>query len=199
MTPPKVAPQVAAGRDYRRRPLAPLLQWGIMSGMETLYAYLAGAIDADGFISIGKRAGSRRKADGTTPFYYVIKIGLSETSPIIPELLHQTFPGWYGTHQPKNPAHKRWYIWHAENAKAEAPLRALLPHLRLKRRQAEIALAFVDLLREQNTGRFMGNRLSDEQEAARHTLYAELSRLNAPRNRRVHFDTSTIPFLPSGT
>jgi hypothetical protein len=158
-----------------------------MGQMETTYAYLAGAIDADGFISIGRKVGSRPRADGSKPIYYVVKVGLSETSPIIPDLLQETFPAWRGGHQPRNPAHKRWFIWQATNQKAREPLLRLIPHLRLKRQQAELALQFLDLLAKQNAGRFMALNLTPEQEAEREELYRGVTHLNAPRNRRVHF------------
>ena len=154
--------------------------------MDMTYAYLAGAIDADGFISIGRKTGYRRKRDGREVTYYIVKIGLSETSPIIPDLLQSIFPAWRGEHQPKNPGHKRWHIWQATNQKAREPLTRLLPHLKLKHRQAETAIALLDLMAEQNAGRFMATPLTTEQELARARLYAQVTTLNSPRNRRKH-------------
>lgn len=154
--------------------------------MDTTYAYLAGAIDADGFISIGRKTSYRRKQDGLFSTYYVVKIGLSETSQIIPDLLQATFPAWQGSYQPKNPRHKRWYIWQAHNQKAREPLTKLLPFLRLKRQQAASALALLNLMERQNAGRFMAKPLSARQTAARDRLYARVTILNAPRNRRKH-------------
>lgn len=155
--------------------------------MEVLYAYLAGAIDADGFVSVGRKIGHRRRANGEAVCYYVVKLGLSETNPTIPDLLQQTFPAWRGSYQPRNPAHKRWHIWQATNGKAREPLLRLGPHLRLKRQQAALAVELLDIMAEQNRARFMGNRLTIEQEAARHAIYMRVTQLNAPRNRRVHF------------
>jgi hypothetical protein len=155
--------------------------------METTCAYLAGAVDADGFISIGRKVGYRRKKDGRTVTYYVVKIGLSETSPIIPDLLQSMFPAWRGEHQPKNPLHKRWHIWQATNHKAKEPLERLLPYLRLKGQQAQLALDLIDLMARQNSGRFMAKPLTVDEEAARAALYEAVTTLNDPRNRRVHF------------
>jgi len=161
--------------------------------METTYAYLAGAIDADGFISIGQKVGARKRNDGTPVRYYVVKIGLSETDATIPDLLQSIFPSWRGSYQPKNPLHKRWYIWQATDLKARKPLVQLLPYLRLKHRQAELALSMLDLKIQQNTGRFMGNRLTPEQARARWEIYAQLTHLNAPRNRRVYLLETPVP------
>ena len=46
--------------------------------METLYAYLAGAIDIDGRILIERLDGSRRRNDGRQVSYYKATIKLSE-------------------------------------------------------------------------------------------------------------------------
>ena len=154
--------------------------------METTYAYLAGTIDADGFISVGKKVASKPRKDGVRATYYVVKIGLSETSPIVPALLQETFPAWHGSHQPKNPKHKRWYVWQSTNRKAREPLVRLLPYLRIKQRQAELALALIDVMERQSVGRNTRNPLSKEQIAEREALYDAVTKLNAPRNRRKH-------------
>ena len=46
--------------------------------METLYAYLAGAIDIDGRIIIERVHGYRRRSDGRQVSYYKATIKLSE-------------------------------------------------------------------------------------------------------------------------
>ena len=161
--------------------------------MDTTYAYLAGTIDADGFISVGRKTSYFRKSDGKKSTYYVVKSGLSETSPIVPDLLHKTFPGWRGSHQPKNPLHKRWYIWQAVNSKAEGPLRALIPYLGLKRKQAILALSLIEITREQSVGRFMANPLTKRRITKRDKIYEAVTQLNAPRNRRKHIAASALP------
>lgn len=158
-----------------------------MGRMETTYAYLAGAIDADGFISVGRKIGYRRRADDSKPTYYVVKLGLGETSPVVPDLLQETFPAWRGEHQPKNPAHRKVYLWQATNNKAREPLAALLPYLRLKKEQARLALGLIDLMASQNAGRFMATYLTADQAAEREAIYEAVTHLNSPRNRRVHF------------
>lgn len=157
--------------------------------MDTTYAYLAGAIDADGFISVSKKTGYRRRADGSSPTYYSVRIGLSETRAEIPDLLQATWPAWRGEHQPKNPAHKRWHIWQTMGAKAREPLTRLLPYLILKREQARLALEFLDLVESQRST-FKGVPLSGQYETERRRLYEAITHLNSPRNRRVHFVAS---------
>ena len=163
--------------------------------MDSIYAYLAGAIDADGFFTIQVSRPSPSRIDGRRTVYYTPKVGFSEIHPIIPDLLHQTFGGWRGMHTPKNPAHRPWHIWQATNALAADVARHLLPHLRLKRRQAEL---IIELQERITSYRPKGRSVSEEEATERHRLYVALTQLNKPRNRRVHFDTSTIPPLPSG-
>ncbi|SRR5258708_21876446 len=152
---------------------------------ELTYAYLAGAIDADGFITISRNQPSASRKDGRKSIYYVAKVGLSEISPIIPDLLHETFGGWRGKHQPSNPQHKEWYIWQVTNAKVEEVLKSLLPYLRLKRTQAELVLQFVEAMKQYRPA--VGNALTSEQTALRAVLWEQVTKLNAPRNRRIHF------------
>lgn len=152
------------------------------AAMETLYAYLAGAIDADGFITIQRSTPSATRKDGRRSTYYTAKVGLSETNPIIPTLLYETFGGWLGTHQPKNPNHRCWYVWQSTNQLAANVVNALMPFLRLKRRQAELLLEFC----EQVAATPPGKPISPDQTAIREALFYDVTSLNEPRNRRVH-------------
>lgn len=161
-----------------------------MKNIELTYAYLAGAIDADGFITIARSSRSKGEKYAHRPTYYNAKIGFTETSPIIPHLLKETFGGSSYEHQPKNPEHKRWYNWQIQNVKAADALRRLLPYLRLKRRQAELVLEFLDLCAEQRN-REMKLGMTPEIVEKRREYWERVTKLNAPRNRRIHFDTST--------
>jgi|SRR5712671_4100883 hypothetical protein len=147
--------------------------------METTYAYLAGALDIDGFISIDRRAG--RLGMG-----YRARIGISDTSPVVPKLLHSLFRGRLSEIAPKKSSYAHSYLWEAEHQQAREPLSRLLPYLRLKRPHAELALTLIDLVERQNVGRFLSKPLSAEEDAARRRLYDEVARLNAGRRRRKH-------------
>ena len=146
-----------------------------------LYAYLAGAIDADGFITISRSTPSKTRRDGRRSTYYTAKIGLSEIKATIPDLLQGTFGGWRGIHVPKDPRHRPWHLWQATNQLAASALRHLLPHLRLKRRQAQLVIEFAA-----RTARTRRGPIGDDERGAREHLYVEVTRLNDPRNRRVH-------------
>ena len=147
--------------------------------METTYAYLAGALDVDGFIAIDRRPGRRQVG-------YHARIGLSDTSPVLPNLLHALFPGRLSEIQPKKSSYAHFYMWEARGHQAREPLLRLMPHLRLKRRHAELTLALIDLVEHQNAGRSISKPLSGEEDTARRRLYEEVAHLNAARRRRKH-------------
>ncbi len=150
--------------------------------METLYAYLAAAIDIDGYILIARRKTYARHQDGVETPRYTPTVGISNTAATIPDLFQATFPARRREFQPKNPKHRGWYWWEAEFQKARAPLLCLLPHLRIKRRQAELTLSFINLMDPSNPGH-VRNRLDAEQLRAREVLYDEITQLNGPRPR----------------
>jgi hypothetical protein len=151
--------------------------------METLYAYLAGAIDIDGRVSIS-RALEYRRRDGQRIAYYSAVIALSDTNPVVPDLLQATFPASRLDYEARNRKQIAWHMWEAVGQKAHEPLLRLLPHLRAKRRQAELALSLITLIERDKAG---GARpLNYEQQEARRLLYEEVGRLNALRPKRIY-------------
>ena len=73
-----------------------------MVGTDTVDAYLAGAIDIDGHISIIRKHGYRRRTDGRQMTYYVAVVSLSDASPVVPDLLQSTFPARRSTYRARN-------------------------------------------------------------------------------------------------
>lgn len=153
---------------------------------QLIYAYLAGAIDADGFITIGRSTRKTGEKYAHRPTYYIAKVGYVSTDRIVPDLFHETFGGSFNEHQPKEPTHKRVYLWQCTNNKAGAVAEVILPYLRQKKSQAEIVLEFVRRM-ESRRKREMRLGISPEIEAERYELWEAVTRLNQPRNRRVHF------------
>jgi hypothetical protein len=159
-----------------------------------LYAYFAGAIDADGFISIQRahRRGGRRYERFTfVPTYYTAKIGFTGTAePTVQELLREAFGGSVYKHTPKNAAHKPWHSWQATNKKAAFACKALIPYLQTKRRQAELAVELCHLCDQQwkeiKRTQKPPYRITQEMEQLRHAIWEQVTLLNDPRNRRVH-------------
>ena len=151
--------------------------------METLYAYLAGAIDIDGRIVIARRFGHRH-TDGRKVPYYGATILLSDSSPIVPDLLQATFPARRLQYEAKNRTQTAWHMWEAVNHSAHEPMVRLLPYLRVKRRQAELALTLINLIERERAG--SARPLTTEQEQARGLLYDEALNLNKSRPKRTY-------------
>jgi hypothetical protein len=152
--------------------------------METLFAYLAGAIDIDGRIFIARAQGYRRRMDGRQILYYTATIALSDSSPILPDLLQATFPARRLQYEAKNRKQMAWHMWEAVNQSAREPVVRLLPYLRVKRRQAELTLTLINLIEREKAG--SARPLTAEQEEARGLLYDEALALNEARPNRIY-------------
>jgi hypothetical protein len=74
-------------------------------------------------------------------------------------------------------------MWEAVGESAQEPLLRLLPYLRMRRRQAELALSLITLMQYDKAGR--ARPLSEEQEQARRLLYDQVTSLNASRPQRT--------------
>src|SRR5262245_37973208 len=148
--------------------------------METLYAYLAGAIDTRGRISISRDRGYRRGSREMA--YYSAVVTLSDSDPVLPDLLQATFPARRLQYEAKNRAHRAWHMWEAVGESAQEPLLRLLRYLRIRRRQAELALSLITLMQYDKAGR--APPLAEQQEPARRLLYEQVGSLNASRPHR---------------
>jgi hypothetical protein len=149
----------------------------VEKAMETLYAYLAGAIDTHGRISISRDRGYRR--GGREMAYYSAVITLSDSDSVLPDLLQTTFPARRLQYEVKNRSHRAWHMWEAVGKSAQEPLIRMLPYLRIRRRQAERALSLITLMQSDKAG--SARPLSEEQQRARHLLYEQVKSLNASR------------------
>jgi hypothetical protein len=151
------------------------------SAMETLYAYLAGAIDLDGRISIRRaRRGGRQEID----YDYSAVIALSDSDPTVPDLLQATFLARRVQYDARNRKQRAWHMWEAVGQGAQEPLIRLLPYLRVRHRQAELALSLITSMQNDKAG--SGRSLSNEQKEARRHLYEQVMMLNSSRPQRTH-------------
>lgn len=102
-------------------------------------AYLAGIIDADGFIS----AHRKRHRDKV---YCGPLIGIAGTSPEAHLLAKETWGGSFFEYIPKNPQHRRQYQWQSVGKVAARAIHDLQPHLRIKCFQAQLAAEMWNLI-----------------------------------------------------
>lgn len=113
--------------------------------------YLAGFIDAEGSLVVA-RVFSRRY--GTRQ--YSARVTLANTDwPILVEL-QKRFGGnlWHGS--PRNPRWKSGHLLIWSHAKVEKLLLAVLPHLRVKEKQAKVMLDFIGYKKNTVEGRIGG-------------------------------------------
>jgi len=166
-----------------------------MSNIATL-AYLAGILDSDGHVSIAYISPAQNGPAALSPYYKEI-ISVGQVQPDAVDLLHRTFGG--SRYLRKSPSAK-WrplHRWEISNKGAATTLVALLPYLRLKRRQAELVLklrAVKDRGRAANTVSIVTgrrtrdgrrgltiNRVKPEVAAEYPAIFSELRSLNVTR------------------
>lgn len=113
-----------------------------MNVKDTDISYLAGLIDGEGYIGV-KRSG-KAYGDRKTPGYHArIQIRMVDEPAIA--FLTETLGGRYYMENPHAAQGRPLFCYQASDAAAERVLRTVLPYLRVKRRSAELVLAFREL------------------------------------------------------
>jgi len=157
---------------------------------QLVFSYLAGAIDSDGFITVTQSLRTKGKRYTHAPTYYHPRIGFTSTDLTVPILFKETFGGGLSTHRPKNTKHKHVHIWAVGTADAGRVAKALLPHLRMKIRQAELIIDLCKIIevqhQQQKATQKPPYRITPEQLSIREMMWKDVTKLNNPRNRRVH-------------
>lgn len=105
---------------------------------ETL-AYLAGVIDSDG--TIGIKINTWRSRQTGEQLTYSERVHIRQVTREAIDLLAETFGGNVGIEDPHSKRGKPLYRWGVTDGRAVEVITALLPYLRIKRRQAENCLA----------------------------------------------------------
>lgn len=106
---------------------------------ESTLAYAAGLMDAEGCFSIYKPKANKGKA---TP--YQARVVLSSVELSLVKWLVETFGGFYTSHRPKTG--RVWYQWNINSHKAASTfLSGILPHLKIKKHEAEVLEEFYAL------------------------------------------------------
>jgi hypothetical protein len=143
---------------------------------DTDLAYIAGLVDGEGYIGFLKK-----KVQGWNPNHR-IRVVITNTDVGIVRWLFDSIPGstvFFQDHCRK----KRIYRWNIQGTKAYEFLRVILPYLRIKKAQAELAIRFIEtrtLYVFDKTGRKWGEKRIPETEIAmRENLYLEMKKLNS--------------------
>ena len=128
-------------------------------------AYAAGILDGEGCIS-GTFSSTKRMA--------YVRVSVQQKHPDLIDWLHQTFGGMKAVRPTRENilGFSGGYVWQLDNRQVFRFLEKVLPYLILKRRQAELALAFESTMPGQ------GNAKSDAILLQQMLLIQELTALN---------------------
>lgn len=161
-------------------------------------AYFAGFFDGEGSVIIykrktpvnyPKREGSRCGVGVTIP--YRIHVTVTNTNYAIVKDFKAAFgaacPPYPTSHSLKRKNHRPAWKWFASCQKAAAFLRAVLPYLRVKRLEAEVALAMQDTIdrfkhRSHAKGRWGQEPLPVEEITYRDSLHRKIQDLRVPHH-----------------
>ena len=102
-------------------------------------AYLAGAIDADGYFTIRKRLVTTQELKQVAVFSLIM--GLKQISDTVPILLKKTFGG-HIVHIKARKRKKALWTWQTTHRAAYNAARQLIFYLQIKRQQAYLFLEF---------------------------------------------------------
>ena len=134
-------------------------------------AWAAGFIDGEGCISIGRHKATTE--NGAKNPQHTLELQVGNTNLDVLNLLCSMFGG--AICELDRRTGKRIWLWRCSTRQAEAAIRKLLPYLKVKRAEAELALDFATLkLATFNPG---GLLLSDEVVAQREAYYYALREL----------------------
>lgn len=105
-----------------------------------ILAYLAGAMDSDGYFTIKKSTYHKRVIRDCFNATYSEKIGLKQVTPTVPELLKKTFGGTVHFAKSKHTNRKSTFAFIATDVTAYDACEALKPFLRIKIQQCQCLL-----------------------------------------------------------
>lgn len=104
-------------------------------------AYLAGAMDSDGYFTIKRCTYHQRKVNGHYSASYTERIGLKQTDSLIPHLLQTMFGGCCFIEKKQGNCKDLW-VFLCEHKKAVDAIHALYPFLKIKKDRAGLILKF---------------------------------------------------------
>lgn len=116
-------------------------------------AYIAGIFDGEGCIQIAKRTEGKK--------HHYLRASLSLANEYIPNLFKFHFGGAIYKRDLRSRGWQIQWSWSVHSRQAGEFLEVILPYLKLKRNEAELALEFLKTIHP------MGKKLSDEEYAIR--------------------------------
>lgn len=180
--------------DARRIPLATRLPLPLKDGgvQAVLLAYCAGVVDSDGMIGVKLSTYAMRVRQDSTQPHFSERIQVRQVEAAAIELLRSLFGGALWREKPSARNGKPLWCWQLSDLKAATCLDALLPYLRIKRKQAENCLRLRAIKTESKRARIAVGRGHQGSavrpaalSAAMEACYAEAKALNAVGRREA--------------
>ena len=135
-------------------------------------AYLAGIIDGEGCIRI-----RRRRRGSYWCYYSYIRVAMTNQSVL---MLLQYHLGGYVGKQTKLPSHrKEQYYWGIECRAAIIALQKLLPYLKIKKAEAELAIKFNAAMKPYSKPRGVASLNPSEREELEKVRYEYFTKMKA--------------------
>ena len=135
--------------------------------VETL-AYVAGLFDGEGSIVIGCSLGRTNRKN---PCYF-LQVGITNTDRELIDWLHRTFGGHVSdnSHSPSRSKQRPCWAWRVTSRQAHGFLKKILPYLRTKKTQANIAIEFQEHMTAFASNKALSANLLDIREDYRNKL-----------------------------
>lgn len=150
---------------------------------KTDLAYFAGIMDGEGSIVIHTQHHSKGKySDRARMTSYVLTVGVANTNEWIIKQLQLAFGGYVGITSHGNDYRRTCYEWNVTSVRAMNFLVAILPYLRIKKPQADVA---IDFQKKKTAKNSRWQRLTEEDVANREATKILIKKLN---NRGGKFD-----------
>lgn len=121
---------------------------------DTDWAYLAGFFDGEGCVAIIETQRKRSRLSNRASYpYYQIRMVITNTDYLLLESLQQQFGGSIHIHCQTGERTSKQFQWMLDSRrKSEPVLRGMLPYLRYKNREVELALEFLCGVKPNNGG-----------------------------------------------
>ena len=141
-------------------------------------AYAAGIIDGEGYIGI--KVYKPNTSNGTINYTYLPRLMVKMNSGEVMDFLHGMFGGCVGLVPQRDSGYFPGFVWELVGTRAAKVLKEILPFLRTKKRQAELAIRLqsrIEVGIKKKTG-IKGNPLSLHEVEIRKEIHEQVKHLN---------------------
>jgi hypothetical protein len=139
-------------------------------------AYAAGIIDGEGYIGI--KIYKPNKSNGCINYTYLPRIVIKMNSGQIMDFFHGMFGGKVNLVPQRDSGYFPGFVWEVCGSTATKILKQMLPFLRTKKKQAELAIRLQSRIDVGKKNGRLGGSLSANEVAIRRSIHEEVKHLN---------------------